>query len=719
MVDTIKAGDCKTSDFYRQDQGGQTLIIACPPSGSPELLYLGQALPTQLDSASLSLAQSAGVPQAMLDQPAPLSLVPENGRGWQTSAPIRLTAEDRPVWSPCWQLEQVRTETSGWSFCLLDAVAHLRLELRIHLTASGVLEQALLLTNLGTGTVAVQQLACTLPVPAHFNERLTFHGRWCQEFQQTRSDWQDDWWQENRHGRIGHAHFPGIIVGERGFTEQTGAVLGVHLAWSGNHHLSAHYSMEGHRLIHAGALYLPGEITLNPGESISTPTMMVATSDQGLNAMSQRFHKEARERLHWQKPRPIHLNTWEAFYFDHRLPDLIALAEAAADVGVERYILDDGWFRGRNHERAALGDWYVDSEKYPDGLHPLVDRVHELGMEFGLWVEPEMLNPDSDLYRTHPDWALQLPQYQSVLGRYQLVLDLSNPEAYDYIRERLFALLNEYRIDYLKWDMNRDYVQPGVEIHPSANAQVLALYRLLDDLNQAFPQVEIESCASGGARVDFGILQYTRRFWTSDCNDALERQSIQRGFSYFFPPELMGAHIGPDTSHTTSRTQALAFRAGTAIAGHLGIEWNLLSATPEQKTELRQWLALYQSCRDLLHSGKHWRLPTADGSGQSWWTVSTDGQEGLAIYSQLTMSARAQPLPLRLPGLKPDDQYRVSVQDHSPIPGHLMKTFPAWWGQDLVVHGAGLMQSGLQLPVLDPESVLIVKVESIDLSEEQ
>ena len=702
-----------SNTFLRQDCSNQTLVLLCPVKGAPELDYLGSNLPESTDLGSLYLSQQGSTPQAMLDNPVPLSLVPENGRGWLGSPAVEVSAQDRAAWSPCWELENVLEQSEGYKIFLHDTNAELSVCLSIGLNEQGLLSQKMTLVNQGQGDVSVQRLAMTMPVPAYFAKRMSFYGRWCQEFQQQLSPWFDNWVQENCAGRNSHANLPSVIVGDEGFAELSGEVYGFHLAFSGNHRLKADYTIEGHRYVQAEALYLPGEIQLSSGESLTTPELLVSASQSGLNIMSQQFHAHARSITKLDKPRPVHLNTWEAFYFDHDMEQLKALAEAAAAVGVERYILDDGWFKGRNGERAALGDWFVDEEKYPNGLTPLIEHVNKLGMEFGLWFEPEMVSPDSDLFRAHPDWALQLPNYDTVLGRYQLVLNLANPDAYAYIRERLFSLLSEYSIAYVKCDMNREYVQPGTDVAPQAHAQVEALYKLLAELNEAFPHVEFESCASGGARVDFGILEFTKRFWASDCNDALERQSIQRGFSYFFPPELMGSHIGPDKSHTTSRMHDVSFRAGTALLGHLGIEWNLLEANDEQKATIKSWIAQYKTTRSILHEGDNWRLPSADDRAQANWALTKDKQQGLFSYAQLAMPKQAHPLPVRLPNLIPDQLYKVTVLEQGPTPNHLMKKMAEWWHEPLVLNGASLSKLGLQLPILDPESLVLLAVEAV------
>ncbi|MEL0635684.1 alpha-galactosidase [Marinomonas sp. TI.3.20] len=705
--------DILNAELYRQDQDGKTLVIACPFEGAPELVYFGQALPDDTHLKSLYLSQQQAIPQAYMDKPVRMSLIPEAGRGWLQSPGVEASAVDRPAWAMCWSLKAVHQLEFGFDIELEDTVAQLSVCLSIGLTGSGLLRQQLALTNDGQLDITLHRLACTLPMPCHFTQMMSFYGRWCQEFQQQSSDWQSTWLQENRHGRNSHANFPSVILGEKGFTEQQGELIGAHLAWSGNHRLKADYTLEGHRYLQAEALYLPDEIILNSAQSTATPELFASHSCSGLNLMSQSFHKEARQYLALTKPRPVHINTWEAFYFDHDVDRLKALADAASEVGVERYILDDGWFRNRNNDKAALGDWFVEQAKYPEGLLPLIHHVKTLGMEFGLWFEPEMVNPDSDLFRAHPEWALQLPQYDAALARHQLVLNLAEPDAYAYIRERLFSLLTEYPIDYIKWDMNRDYTQSSGAIAPQAYEQVMALYRLLGELNAAFPALEIESCSSGGARVDFGILKFTKRFWASDCNDALERQSIQRGFSYFFPPEVMGSHIGPDQSHTTSRIHNVAFRAGTALLGHLGIEWNLLDANAQQKETIARWILHYKNHRSILHTGRNWRLPSADGRAQTQWALSQDGMAGILVYSQLAMPKQAQTLPIRLPGLIPQQRYRITVLEHSPLPGHLMKSLPEWWKNNLILNGATLGQLGLQLPILDPESLLLLSIRAV------
>nr|WP_326584584.1 alpha-galactosidase [Streptomyces sp. NBC_00481] len=298
-------------------------------------------------------------------------------------------------------------------------------------------------------------------------------------------------------------------------------------------------------------------VATSAGTATTGPWLYASHSDQGLDGLSARFHDHLRARPgHPHRSRPVVLNTWEAVYFDHDLDRLTHLADLGAEVGVERFVLDDGWFRHRRDDRSGLGDWYVDETVWPSGLRPLIDHVRAPGMEFGLWVEPEMVNPDSDLARAHPEWILATGGRTPADRRSQQVLDLTHPEAYAYILERLDDLLTEYDIAYLKWDHNRELVDAGHSPsgEPAVHRQTLAVYALLDELRARHPGLEIESCSSGGGRVDLAILERTDRVWASDCNDALERQSINRWTGLLLPPELVGSHIGAARSHTTGRT---------------------------------------------------------------------------------------------------------------------------------------------------------------------
>jgi len=410
----------------------------------------------------------------------------------------------------------------------------------------------------------------------------------------------------------------------------------------------------------------------------------------------------------------VTLNVWEAVYFDHDLDRLRRLADAAAAAGVERFVLDDGWFRGRRDDTAGLGDWEVDDRVWPGGLEPLVRHVRDLGMQFGLWVEPEMVNPDSDLYRAHPDWVLATGDRLPVLARNQLVLDLAHPAAYRHLLGRLDALLAGHDVAYLKWDHNRDLVDAGRagadgRGPAGVHTQTLAMYRLLDELRGRHPGVEIESCASGGARVDLEILQRTDRVWASDCNDALERQSIQRWTGVFLPPELIGAHIGAPRSHTTGRTQSLSFRAATALFGHQGLEWDLTAASAAELAAVRSWTDFVRQWRDVLHGGAVVRADRADPASWLHGVVAPDRSRALYAFVQLATSALAVPEPARLPGLDPERGYRVAPVHPAGPPEGLQLRPPPWLAIGAVqLPGRVLAQVGLPMPVLHPEQALLL-----------
>jgi alpha-galactosidase len=399
----------------------------------------------------------------------------------------------------------------------------------------------------------------------------------------------------------------------------------------------------------------------------------------------------------------------------HDRDRLFALADAAADVGAERYVLDDGWFRGRRHDRAGLGDWYVDSGVYPDGLHPLIDHVRGLGMEFGLWVEPEMVNPDSDLARAHPDWLLSTGGRQPILSRHQQVLDLDNVDAFGYVEERLNAILDEYPIGYLKWDHNRDLQDAG---HPprgaaGVHAQTLALYRLMAALKARHPGLEIESCSSGGGRADLGVMERADRIWASDTNDALERQRIQRWTGLLLPPELVGCHVGPPRSHTTGRTQDLVFRAGTAFFGHFGMEWDIASATADERAEMAGWVALHKRFRDLLHSGNVVRADHPDPDLWVHGVVDAEGAEAIFAIVSMRQRANTRPGRVRLPGLLDGASYRVTVLPPTEK-GPANDARPAPWlaAAPVELRGSVLGHAGLEVPSLYPEQLLLLHLAS-------
>ncbi len=706
-----------SSPTYAVLHSPTTSVVLTHDDDVPCIVHWGARLPDGLDVADLPALLDTAVQQSSLDHNPDLSLLPEQARGWAAYGGIAGHRADGRDWAPLLARTSSAAAADSFTWHGSDSRAGISVALTVALDEHGLLLLDTALTNDGDTDYVLDSLAGALPVPACADEALTLTGRWAKEMQEQRHVLGTAALvRENRRGRTSHESAPTVAVGTRAFGEQSGEVWMAHLAWSGNHRVHVEKISDGRRYASLSELLLPGEVVLSPGESYDAPTVLAAYSGHGLGGISDAFHAHVRARAsHPRTPRKILLNTWEAVYFRLDVPELQRLADAAASVGVERFVLDDGWFRGRDDDTTSLGDWYVDERKFPDGLGVLVDHVVGLGLEFGLWVEPEMVNPDSDLFRAHPDWALGVEGHDVVLGRNQLVLDLGRDEVVAYLLERLDTLLTEFDIGYLKWDMNRDLVDAG---HRGGQAgvrrQTLALYGLLDELRRRHPGVEIESCSSGGARVDLGIAQRTDRFWTSDCNDALERQSIQRTFTYLLPPELMGAHVGPTWAHTTARTHTLPFRAATAMFGHLGFEWDIASATAEDRAGVAQVIATHKRFRPLLHTGRVLRLDHPDTSAIAHGVVAHDRSEALFSYAQLRTVDASLPAPLRLPGLAPERRYRV---ERVPLPGAVWqpgKHIPGWYDAGLVASGAVLAEVGLPLGVHVPESATLIHVAAVD-----
>ncbi len=698
--------------------GENTTLVLTHGDGPPAVVYWGRKLPA--DDADMIVASlSRPLAHATIDAEAPVALVPELGSGFFGSPGLKGARADGSAWAPRFvETKPPEIADDLVRFHCADEIAGLALDIEIWLEPGrDVVALRQTLTNTADTTYNINRLSLSLPLPAHANEILDFTGRWCDEFHPRRQHWEAGAIiNENRRGRSSHDHVAVMFAGSGGFTENVGEVWGFHLGWSGNSRLVAERLADGRRYLQAGELLFPGEADLEPGQSIESPWLYGAYSDRGLGAVSNAFHRYLRSRPSHpsiDKPRPVLLNTWEAVYFDHDVDTLKRLADVAAEVGAERFVLDDGWFHQRNDDTAGLGDWWVDETKYPDGLEPLVDHVTGLGLEFGLWFEPEMVNPDSDLFRAHPEWVLADRNYELILGRNQLVLDLANPDAYAYVFGKVDELLTRLDISYVKWDMNRDHVQPTHDGRAGTRAQTLALYRLLAELGERHPNVEIESCSSGGGRADFEILRHTRRIWTSDCNDALERQRIQRGFSLLFPPELMGAHVGPHVSHTTRRTHDLGFRGAVAFLGHLGIEWNLLSASQEERDQVKELVALHKQFRPLLHSGDVVRLDSMDEATMTQGVVAEDGSEALFVYVRTNTARSSVPDPVQFARLDPDRRYSVTILALPGRSGEFGRTRPEWMERGSVeLSGQALMSVGVQPPVLDPESALLFHLTS-------
>ncbi|MDW6004478.1 alpha-galactosidase [Vibrio mangrovi] len=681
-----------------------------------EILHWGNKVSGDLDRCRSALYRP--VPQGRLDKDVSVTLSPELGRGLFSSPGLEGHRNGQD-WAPVFVLKNIEQSDHKLSLESEDPQAGLCLSTEIQLDEYDVVKTRHTVTNTKSGQYQINRFANTLPLPAKAKELMTFYGRWVKEFQTQRQPLlHGGYQQENRRGRTSHEHYPALVAGSQNFSEIVGDVWGFHFAWSGNHRLRADVKADGRRYMQAEVIYLPGEVVLEEGESLTTPWLYASYSDRGLNGMSQQFHAHVRNSVispdFTSKVRPVHLNTWEGIYFDHDPEYIMSMATQAAELGVERFIIDDGWFKARDDDTAALGDWFLDETKYPNGLEPVIAHVNRLGMEFGLWFEPEMINKDSDLYRAHPDWLLAVDGYEQPTGRNQYVIDLQNNDAFDYLYERLSHFLGQYNIAYIKWDMNREIVQPGHEGRASGVRQTERFYDLVDKLRTQFPHVSIESCASGGGRIDYEILKRTDRFWPSDNNDALERQHIQRGMSYFFPPEVMGSHIGSGHCHCSRRRHSIEFRGLTALFGHMGIELDPVKEDVTEKENFARYVALHKSIRPLLHSGTNWRIPTDDEAHQVQAVVSEDQSEAVVLVAQLAMPTNSLSGHLRIPGLNDQATYRVSVLDKPSFYEKIVNTQPSWTASGCEVSGSWCREVGIVLPVLDPETAMLIKLERIN-----
>jgi alpha-galactosidase len=697
--------------FYTLNSKQSSLVIDCRGNAAA-MLYWGRRLSESTTPEMIATLATRQEAQARAEVEAPIALSPESGAGFLGSAGIQIHRNGKQ-WGVYSRIDKVVHEADNEltiaSSC--DATA-IRIVHRLRLDEnSDILIASTEITNTGHSPLSVDYCAApSIPVPLNYNKILGFEGRWSNEFQTRTVDrFPGSYLRENRAGRTSHDNFPGVILHTQHANENSGSAYALHLGWSGNHRLRVEELSDGRAYAQLGELFFPGELRLAPGESYRSPELYGVHTDSGFTGVSRCLHRYVREHLTAKrmrgKTRPVHFNTWEAMYFDLSLEKLCELADEAAAVGVERFVLDDGWFRNRRSDAAGLGDWYVDEQVFPDGLRPLVDYVNGQGMEFGLWIEPEMVNPDSDLYRAHPDWALNALPAPLVMARNQLVLDLTRQEVQDYLFEHLDALLTEYPITYLKWDMNRDISQPGGhDGRTVCHSQTLAFYSLLRRVRDAHPTVAIESCSSGGGRADFGVLAYTDRIWTSDNNDAMNRLRIQKGFSVFFPAEFMGAHVGPAECHITGRKVSLETRAGVAMFGNMGIEANLLDFSEAEKAALKAAVALHRQHRDLIFSGDLHRLDMEDFEN-GFGIVATNQQQALFSYALLNTPPHSAPGRMRFSGLASDEFYDVKIiwplepRSCSESTLDLIDSAP--------ISGDALMNAGIQLPILKPESLLV------------
>lgn len=473
-------------------------------------------------------------------------------------------------------------------------------------------------------------------------------------------------------GASSHQQSPFLALSRPYTTENQGEIYGFNFIYSGSFSMKTEVEQFGTTRVVIGLNPAVFKWNPEPDESFQTPEVAIVYSDDGINGMSQAFHQFYRENLirgkYKEQLRPILVNNWEATYFDFNEQKIEELADCAKDLGIELLVLDDGWFGKRNDDNTSLGDWFVNNDKLPQGLKCLADKIHERGLKFGLWFEPEMVSIDSELYRQHSDWILRVPNYPSSFGRHQLVLDLTRQDVRDYIVESVTKILRESPIDYVKWDMNRHMTESFSPALPkerqleSQHRYMLGLYEVMERITQEFPNILFESCSGGGGRFDAGMLYYMPQTWTSDNTDAVSRLAIQTGTSYAFPPISMGAHVSVTPNHQLGRVTPMQMRAFVAMAGDFGYELDICKMSDADKELVKQHTALYKELRPTLQLGTFTRLISpfeGNHNETAWQFISKDGKQVVLLYFKVLSEPAHQIRILKLANLEVDANYKI------------------------------------------------------------
>ena len=596
---------------------------------------------------------------------------------------------------------------------LRDAVHGLTVTLLYGVFAQAdVITRAALLENEGSGPIRLDKAASAcLDLPFGPWELIHFHGRHCMERQPERVPLSHNIQTlRSARGASSHQHNPFAILAAPHTTEEAGECLGAMLVWSGNFKIECEVSqMQSTRLV-AGVSDDDFSWTLEPGGQFAAPEVLFCYSDQGLSELSARYHRFLQRhiiRSPWRdKPRPILINNWEATYMDFDAQRIWDIARQARDLGVEMLVLDDGWFGERSDDSSGLGDWQFNEKKLGCTFDQLIGRVREMGLLFGLWIEPEMVCANTALYAAHPDWALTIPGRAPATGRSQLVLDLGRPEVVDYLYNLFHRLLAEHDIAYIKWDMNRNLTDvysralPPERQGEAAYRYMLGLYSLLDRLTRDFPQVLFEGCAGGGGRFDAGMLCYCPQIWCSDDTDAIHRIKIQYGTSFGYPPCAMGSHISASPNHQTGRSTLLSTRAVVAMAGTFGYELDLQKLTADEKEMVKAQIVRYKQLQPLLLEGRCERLTDAvtDTCFTAWQFTAPDRSRAAVSVVVIDPQANPWPIHIRLRGLDPQALYHESLTER-------------------VYTGAALCHAGLTLPIMQGDypavQIMIERTESL------
>ena len=557
---------------------------------------------------------------------------------------------------------------------VVDRIAGLSIDLfyTVFAEADAIVRRAVV-NNIGPGAVTIAKcLSANVDFPAGDYELVTLDGAWIRERHVHDRTLRPGIVKiDSKRGVSSADHNPFIAIKRPHTVEDQGECYGFALVYSGNFEATAEINPHGLLRVLMGINSFDFEWDLQPGASFVTPEAVLTYSRSGMTRLSQNLHSVVNDHLvspQWQKrERPVLANNWEATFFDFNERKILRLARLAKKAGVELFVLDDGWFGRRDDDLRSLGDWDADPRKLPHGIPGLVRKINRIGLDFGIWVEPEMVNPDSDLYRAHPDWAVKHPQRNPSLGRHQLILDLTRPEVRDYLFGKLTALFDSAPITYCKWDMNRSFSDifsgtlDAVHQGEFSHRYVLGLYELLERLTSRYPAILFESCASGGNRFDLGMLRYMPQTWTSDDTDGIERLFIQYGTSMAYPPSTMGAHVSAIPNAQTIRQTPIETRFNTAIFGLLGYELDFTKLSHFDLAAIKRQIAFYKEHRALLQFGRFYRLKSPfSGNDCLWMSVSEDGHEAVVGLYQLLAKPNGPAEKVPVAGLRSDLSYRVA-----------------------------------------------------------
>ena len=557
---------------------------------------------------------------------------------------------------------------------LIDNAANIRIKLYYGVFEElDVITRAAEIINAGYEIVWLRK-ACSMCLELPFGkwDMIHFHGRHCMERQAERVPlFHGVQTISSGRGMSSHQHNPFVILCDREATEDSGACYGVMLMYSGNHKTEIELDQfDGVRIV-TGVNDDRFRWELASEASFFTPEVILTCAD-GLTELSHNYHRVIRNNVvrgeYKLSHRPVLINNWEATYFDLNEDKIVAIAKKAQELGVELFVLDDGWFKNRNDDNAGLGDWVPDTEKLPNGLDGLIAKINDMGLKFGLWIEPEMVNEDSDLYRAHPDWALTAPNRAPMMARNQLVLDLSRKEVHEYLYKTISDIMERYNITYIKWDFNRPLSDVYSHSTPSprqgevTHRYYLSLYSLYEKLTKKFPHVLFEGCAGGGGRFDAGMLHYSPQIWCSDNTDAIARLKIQYGTSFGYPTCTVGAHVSASPNHQTGRKTPLSTRGVVAMSGVFGYELDLSALSDEDCEEIKEQIKRYKEIEPIIHSGKLYRLSKMSDTDHfmAWQYVSPDQCRSVLNIVVTNPLANSAPVHVDLKGLLPDATYSVN-----------------------------------------------------------